>query len=262
MDIQGKQYTGLLDYNVETKQTQLVDLAPADRPPHPEITLNEENIHNNAIYEQGYKYIYMKYGLELYELSFARMTAIAYERSTELKFVFVGGDKAVVVAIVVAGEETYTLWKEEKQDAEEIKQHIDNLKQVELLSKEPAFQAVLTEAVTSKAFAKEDVDVVNITLINKEEYIFVIYIRTIRLRYVVRAAYNTKTQTVTIKKMEEVFHPKLQQMKEPERPQTKILDKQAVASSSEAKEVFDYLYKVRPSFRQTAVEAVKVETGS
>lgn len=102
----------------------------------------------------------------------------------------------------------------------------------------------------------------NITLIAKEEYVFVIYVRTLRIRYVVRAAYSSKTQTVTIKKMEEVFHPKLQQMKEPERPQTKVLDKKAVSSSSEAKEAFDYLYKVRPSFRQTAVEAVKIETGS
>jgi hypothetical protein len=154
VDIQGKQYSGLLDYNVETKQAELVDFAPSDRPPRPEITLNEDNIHNNAIYEQGYKHIYMKYGLELYELSFARMTAIAYDRTTELKFVFVGGDKAVIVAIIVAGDDTYTLWKEEKQEAEEIKLHVDSLKQMELLSKEPGFQAVLAEAVASKAFAK------------------------------------------------------------------------------------------------------------
>lgn len=33
--IQGKLFSGLLDYNVETKQAELVDLAPADRPPHP-----------------------------------------------------------------------------------------------------------------------------------------------------------------------------------------------------------------------------------
>lgn len=35
-----------------------------------------------------------------------------------------------------------------------------------------------------------------------------------------------------------------------------------MASNPEAKEVFDYLYKVRPSFRQTQVDAVKIETGT
>jgi hypothetical protein len=58
--------------------------------------------------------------------------------------------------------------------------------------------------------------------------------------------------------MEEVFHPKLQQMKEPEKPEIKVLDKKLVSSNSEAKEAFDYLYKVRPTFRQTQVELVKI----
>jgi hypothetical protein len=106
------------------------------------------------------------------------------------------------------------------------------------------------------------VDIVNITALSKEEYVFVIYIKSLKIRYTIRGAYNTKTQTVTIKKMDEVFHPKLQEMKEPEMPQTKILEKGAISSNSEAKEVFDYLYKVRPSFRQTQVDAVKIETGS
>lgn len=66
----------------------------------------------------------MKYGLELYELTFVRMTVLTYDRSTELKFVFVGADKAIVLDIVVAGDQTYTLWKEEKSDVEEIKQYI------------------------------------------------------------------------------------------------------------------------------------------
>ena len=51
---------------------------------------------------------------------------------------------------------------------------------------------------------------VNITLIAKDEYSFVIYVRTLRIRYVIRAAYSSKTKTVTIKNMQEVLDPKLQ----------------------------------------------------
>jgi len=47
-------------------------------------------------------------------------------------------------------------------------------------------------------------------------------------------------------------------MKEPEKPEIKVLDKKLVSSNSEAKEAFDYLYKVRPTFRQTQVELVKI----
>ena len=45
------------------------------------------------------------------------MTALAYDRTTEVKFVFVGEEKAVVFAIVAAGRvrRTYTLWKEQRQ---------------------------------------------------------------------------------------------------------------------------------------------------
>jgi hypothetical protein len=262
IDIQGKQYVGVLDYDVQTKQATLADLSLESEPVQPEITLNEENIHTNQIYEKGYKYIYMKYGLELYELVFSRMTALVYDRTTELKFVFVGGEKAVIIAIIVGPEDTYTLWKEQKDNAEEIKLHVENLRQIDTLSKEPNFQAVLAEAIASKAFSKNDVEVANITALSKEEYLFVIYVKSIKIRYVVRALYSAKTQTTTIKKMEEVFHPQLQLMKEPEKPQSKVLDKQTASSNSEAKEAFDYLYKVRPSFRQTQVEAVKIDTAS
>lgn len=72
----------------------------------------------------------MKYGLELYELSFSRMTALHYDRTTELKFVFVGGEKAVIISIVVGADDIYTLWKEQKDNGEEIKEYIDNLKQI------------------------------------------------------------------------------------------------------------------------------------
>lgn len=112
IDIQGKKYVGILDYNIQTKQSSLVDLSLENQPVQPEINLNEENIHSNPIYERGYKYIYMKYGLDLYEHSFSRMTALSYAKTTELKFVFVGPAKAVIMTIVVGSEDIYTLWKE------------------------------------------------------------------------------------------------------------------------------------------------------
>ena len=98
------------------------------------------------------------------------MTALAYDRTTELKFVFVGGNKAVLIAIVVGGEgeETYTLWKEQKENGEEVRQHVETLKYIENVSKEHNFQTIFTEVVTSKAFNKNDVEVVNITVISKE----------------------------------------------------------------------------------------------
>ena len=121
IQIQSKNYIALVDYNIETKQASLVDLSPSGKPIEPEITLNEENIHSNSIYERGYKFIYIKYGLDLYEMEFSRMTAIKYDRTTELKFVFIGGQKVVLISIIVAEEDTYTLWKEEKTNVDEIK---------------------------------------------------------------------------------------------------------------------------------------------
>lgn len=40
------------------------------------------------------------------------MTALSYAKTTELKFVFVGPAKAVIMTIVVGSEDIYTLWKE------------------------------------------------------------------------------------------------------------------------------------------------------
>lgn len=49
------------------------------------------------------------------------MTAIKYDRTTELKFVFIGELKVFLISIVVSEEDTYTLWKEEKTNVDEIK---------------------------------------------------------------------------------------------------------------------------------------------
>lgn len=66
--------------------------------------------------------MYEKYGLELYELEFTRMTAINYGRSTELKFIFLG-NKVLLIAIMISEQhEPYVLWKEEKTTPEEVNQ--------------------------------------------------------------------------------------------------------------------------------------------
>lgn len=262
IQIQSKKYIALVDYNIETKQASLVDLSPSGKPIEPEITLNEENIHSNSIYERGYKFIYIKYGLDLYEMEFSRMTAIKYDRTTELKFVFIGGQKVVLISIIVAEEDTYTLWKEEKTNVDEIKQYISTLKQIEVISKEPSFVAVYNEVLAQRQFTASDVDILEITQISKEEYVFTIYVRSLRIRFVIRGSYNFKTKTTNIKKIEEVISTKLQEIKVPEKAEIKIIDKASISSNTEAKEVFDYMYKVRPSFRQTQVETVQIETGS
>lgn len=61
--------------------------------------------------------------------------------------------------------------------------------------------------------------------------------------------------------MDEIVSNKLKEIIEPEAPVVRIITKEAMVKNVEAKEVFDYLYKVRPSFRQNMVENIKVEEG-
>jgi hypothetical protein len=61
---------------------------------------------------------------------------------------------------------------------------------------------VLSEVLTEKQLNRNDVELVNITAVSKEEYIFVVFIKSQKIRYVIRAAYNSKTQSVSIKKIE------------------------------------------------------------
>lgn len=143
------------------------------------------------------------------------MTAIKYERTTELKFVFIGGQKVVLISIVVTEEDTYTLWKEEKTNVDEIKEYITNLKQIEVVSKEANFIAVFNEILTQKQITASDVDILEITQVSKEEYIFTIYVISLRIRFVIRGAYNPKSKTTNIKKIEEVISAKLQEIKVP-----------------------------------------------
>ena len=113
-------YTAINDYNIVAGVSDFVTITLKEELHKTELTLTEENIHGNKIYEKGYKFIYEKYGLELYELEFTRMTAIEYGRSTELKFIFLG-NKVLIITIMINGDhEPYVLWKEEKTTPEDV----------------------------------------------------------------------------------------------------------------------------------------------
>lgn len=143
------------------------------------------------------------------------MTAIKYDRTTELKFVFIGELKVFLISIVVSEEDTYTLWKEEKTNVDEIKQYITTLKQIEVVSKDPNFVAVYNEVLSQRQLTASDVDILEITQLSKEEFIFTIYVRSLRIRFVIRGSFNSKTKTTIIKKIQEVISAKLQEIKVP-----------------------------------------------
>lgn len=182
------------------------------------MTLTEENIHGNKIFEEGYKFVYEKYGLELYELEFSRMTAINYGRSTELKFVFVGPKVLLISAMINEQYESYVLWKEEKTNVQEVKSYIENLKKVEEIKKEYNFKQVFNNILADKKYKQNDVEIISITPVSQEEYIFIIYHIIYKIRFRFRGFYSVKNKKVTIEEAEEVFSTKLQEIKEPEAP--------------------------------------------
>lgn len=187
------------------------------------------------------------------------MTAINYGRSTELKFVFVGPKVLLISAMINEQYESYVLWKEEKTNVQEVKSYIENLKKVEEIKKEYNFKQVFNNILADKKYKQNDVEIISITPVSQEEYIFIIYHIIYKIRFRFRGFYSVKNKKVTIEEAEEVFSTKLQEIKEPEAPQTRVIAKQSLSKSVEAKEVFDYLYKIQPSFRQNLVQNIKVE---
>jgi len=111
LEISNKQYVAINDYNIVTGTSVFISLLPKEEETKDEVTLTEENIHGNIIYERGYKFIYEKFGLDLYELEFVRMTAVTLGKSTELKFVFVGSKALLIQIMVTEAGEPYVLWK-------------------------------------------------------------------------------------------------------------------------------------------------------
>jgi len=261
LQIDNKQYTAINDYNIATGSSVFVTLAPAGEAVRNEVTLTEENIHGNAIYERGFKFVYEKFGLDLYEHDFLRLTASTLGKSTELKFVFVGAKGLLIQIMVNEAGEPYVLWKEEKPNVAEIIEAVDSLKKIDTLSKQESFQQVFAQVLTTQGFDTTEVQILDINAISQSEYLFIIYHRILKLRYKAQASYNVKTGVVSVKKIEEVYSLKLQELKYPEPMTTKVITKELLTKSVEAKEVFDYLYKLRPSFRQSLVENIKLETG-
>lgn len=129
------------------------------------------------------------------------------------------------------------------------------------MSKEYNFRQVFTEVLAEKKYRESDVEIVEITPVSQEQYIFIIYHRIYRIRFRIKGFYSVKDSKTTVENVEEVFSTKLQDIKEPEPQETKVITKEQLSNSVEAKEIFDYLYKIQPTFRQNLVENVKVEEG-
>lgn len=129
------------------------------------------------------------------------------------------------------------------------------------MSKEFNFRQVFTEVLAEKKYKESDVEIVDITPVSQEEYIFIIYHKIYRIRFRIKGFYSVKNSKTTVENVEEVFSTKLQDIKEPEPQETKVITKEQLSNSVEAKEIFDYLYKIQPTFRQNLVENVKVEEG-
>ena len=101
--------------------------------------------------------------------------------------------------------------------------------------------------------------IIDATALSQEEYVFILYHFLLRIRWRIRGHYSTSKQTVTISNMEEVVSSQLQEIKMPEKPAVRVITKESLTKNVETKEVFDYLYQLKPTFRQTTVENVKVE---
>lgn len=151
--IDGKNYTAINDYNIITGESIFVTLSPAGEEIKNEITLTEENIHGNAVYETGYKYVFSKYGLELYQVDFSHISATKLGKSTMLKLVFIGNTVGQIISVMVTPElQTYVLWKEEKKNVTELKEAVDTIKKIDILSKQESFKQVFAEVLTTKGF--------------------------------------------------------------------------------------------------------------
>ena len=119
------------------------------------------------------------------------MSAVNYGRSSELKFVFVGEDKVLLVtSMITEDKEPYILWKEEKKNVEEIKKYIETSKKVENIRKEYNFVQVFNQVLTEKLFNEKEVEIISITKISEVEYIFIIYHTVRRIRWRIRGQYS------------------------------------------------------------------------
>lgn len=74
--------------------------------------------------------------------------------------------------------------------------YIESLKKIEQVKKEYNFREVLKFVLSEKQYNEADVEIVEITPVSQEEYIFIIYHRRYRYRFRIRGRYDTTTKSV------------------------------------------------------------------
>lgn len=60
------------------------------------------------------------------------------------------------------------------------------------MSKEFNFRQVFTEVLAEKKYKESDVEIVDITPVSQEEYIFIIYHKIYRIRFRIKGFYSVK----------------------------------------------------------------------
>ena len=161
--------------------------------------------------------------------------------------------------MVSENQEPYVLVQEEKNNVEEVEAYLETLKTVESIKKEYNFQQVFAQVLAENKYSANEVEVLEITPVSQEKYIFIIYHITLRCRFRIVGWYSSQEKKVVIQEVEKVFSEELKDIKVPEEPEVRIITKESITKNVEAKEVFDYLYKVQPTFRQVNVENIKIE---
>ena len=145
-------FTAMSDYNIITRASQFVSISKKGEEVADEVVLTEQNIHGNKVYEEAYKYLFSKFGTELYDYSFPRMTAVNYGRSSEIKCVFIGKKVLLITAMVSENHEPYVLVKEEKSNVKEVEAYLETLKTVENIKKEYNFKQVFSKVLSDTGY--------------------------------------------------------------------------------------------------------------
>ena len=74
---------------------------------------------------------------------------------------------------------------------------------------------MFAEVLSSKNFQTKDIKILDINAVSQTEYIFFIYHRTLKLRFKIEGSFSAKIGKATLKKVEEVYSTKLQDIKVP-----------------------------------------------
>jgi hypothetical protein len=123
------------------------------------------------------------------------------------------------------------------------------LKSIESIEKEFNFQQLLLDILKKRSLSRQDISIVTIEKITLEEYRFVFVIIRTKEKFLIQGVYNSKARNIVIKRSEEVIE-NVVNVVVPQKNDFIIVPRDKIASNSDAKESIDYIYKVRPSFRQ------------